>query len=305
MILQLRETEGDPLKKYLYTSSAVAFLFWASPALISAVTFGVCILLKTPLTLGTVLSAVTTFQVLQNLPELISLMTQTKVPFDRIQEFIRGEDQMKTIPDHASMSSKMSHGAVIREDCVLCYSSIGIFRCCRPCFGDERWQDCPGDEESVQKQNMVTLSLKQVVAYSIWRPLAINAVFAGINTIASYVGPLLIKNFVSFLSEKQDDSSYYYGLVLASIFFLSKTVESLTQRQWFFGAQRIGIQVRAALTVLIYKKSLSIKFAGPSSGTIINMINVDVERIGDFCWHIHGIWLLPIQVFLALLRYSN
>ncbi|KAK0573649.1 hypothetical protein LWI29_011403 [Acer saccharum] len=122
----------------------------------------------------------------------------------------------------------------------------------------------------------------------------------GINTIASYVGPLLIKNFVSFLSEKQDDSSYYYGLVLASIFFLSKTVESLTQRQWFFGAQRIGIQVRAALTVLIYKKSLSIKFAGPSSGTIINMINVDVERIGDFCWHIHGIWLLPIQVFLAL-----
>ncbi|KAK1578466.1 hypothetical protein Q3G72_030482 [Acer saccharum] len=33
-------------------------------------------------------------------------------------------------------------------------------------------------EESVQKQNMVTLSLKQVVAYSIWRPLAINAVFA-------------------------------------------------------------------------------------------------------------------------------
>ncbi|TXG56114.1 hypothetical protein EZV62_017427 [Acer yangbiense] len=119
MILQLRETEGDPLKKYLYTSSAVAFLFWASPALISAVTFGVCILLKTPLTSGTVLSAVTTFRVLQNLPELISLMTQTKVPFDRIQEFIREEDQMKTIPDHASMSSKMSHGAVIREDCVL------------------------------------------------------------------------------------------------------------------------------------------------------------------------------------------
>ncbi|TXG56119.1 hypothetical protein EZV62_017432 [Acer yangbiense] len=155
-------------------------------------------------------------------------------------------------------------------------------------------------EESVREQNMVSLSLKQAVAYAIWKSLAINAVFAGINTIASYIGPFLIKNFVSFLSEKQDDSSYYYGFVLASIFFLSKTVESLTQRQWFFGAQRIGIRVRAALTVLIYKKSLSIKFAGASSGTIVNMINVDVERIGDFCWHIHGIWLLPIQVFLAL-----
>lgn len=83
-------------------------------------------------------------------------------------------------------------------------------------------------------------------------------------------------------------------------------MESLSQRQWYFGAQRIGIRVRAALTVLIYKKSLSIKFLGPSSGIIINMINVDVERIGDFCLYIHGIWLLPVQVFLALvILYRN
>lgn len=130
--------------------------------------------------------------------------------------------------------------------------------------------------------------------------------FVGINTIASYVGPLLITNFVNFLSEKHDDSSYYHGLVLASIFFIAKVVESLTQRQWYFGAHRIGIRVRSALTVLIYKKSLSIKFAGPSSGIIINMINVDVERIGDFCWYIHGIWLLPVQIFLALvILYRN
>ena len=111
-LLRLRETEGDSLKKYLYTSSAVTFLFWASPVFISAVTFGVCILLKTPLTSGTVLSAVATFRVLQdpiyNLPELISMITQTKVSFDRIQEFIREEDQMKPIPDHASTSSDIS-----------------------------------------------------------------------------------------------------------------------------------------------------------------------------------------------------
>lgn len=53
-ILQLRETERGWLKKYLYTCSAVAFLFWASPTLVSVVTFGVCIVLKTPLSSGTV-----------------------------------------------------------------------------------------------------------------------------------------------------------------------------------------------------------------------------------------------------------
>ncbi|TKY59858.1 ABC transporter C family member 3 [Spatholobus suberectus] len=41
-------------------------------------------------------------------------------------------------------------------------------------------------------------------------------------------------------------------------------------------------------------------------GQIINLINVDVERIGDFCWYIHGIWLLPVQVILAwVILYIN
>ncbi|KAK9276688.1 hypothetical protein L1049_006224 [Liquidambar formosana] len=131
-------------------------------------------------------------------------------------------------------------------------------------------------------------------------------VFAGVNTIASYTGPFLITNFMNFLSGKNDDSSYLYGLILAFIFFSAKTVESLSQRQWYFGAQRIGIRIRAALMVLIYQKSLSIKYAGPSNGKITNIINVDVERMGDFCWYIHGIWLLPVQVFLALvILYRN
>lgn len=100
-ILKLRESERNWLKKYLYTSSAVAFLFWASPTLVSVATFGVCIITKTPLSAGTVLSALATFRILQepiyNLPELISMIAQTKVSMDRIQEFIREEDQKKAV----------------------------------------------------------------------------------------------------------------------------------------------------------------------------------------------------------------
>jgi len=58
--------------------------------------------------------------------------------------------------------------------------------------------------------------------------------------------------------------------------------------------------VRAALMALIYSNSLRMKCAGPTQGKIINLINVDVERIGDFCWYIHGVWLLLVQVILAL-----
>ncbi|KAG6713739.1 hypothetical protein I3843_05G153700 [Carya illinoinensis] len=156
-------------------------------------------------------------------------------------------------------------------------------------------------EESLRKQKFEASSLPKAIADATGKSLVKNAAFAGANTIASYMGPFLITNFVNFLLGKNDDSGLLYGLILAFIFFFAKTVESLTQRQWYFGAQRIGIRVRAALTVLIYKKSLSIKYGGLSNGKIINLINVDAERIGDFCWYIHGVWLLPVQVVLALI----
>lgn len=128
----------------------------------------------------------------------------------------------------------------------------------------------------------------------------------GVNTIASYIGPLLITSFVNFLSTNDENLKWHHGLILALIFFTAKNVESLSQRQWYFGARRIGIRVRAGLMAVIYKKSLAIKYGGTSSGKIINYINVDAERIAEFFWYFHGIWLLPVQVTFALIiLYKN
>ncbi|KAF9591440.1 hypothetical protein IFM89_004138 [Coptis chinensis] len=132
----------------------------------------------------------------------------------------------------------------------------------------------------------------------------LNAVFAGINTFASYTGPFLITSFVDFLSRKQDGSSHRYGFTLAFYFFFAQLVDSLSQRQWYFGAQRIGFRARASVMVLIYSKALKMKNYGSSTGKIVNFINVDVERIKDFSSHVHGIWLLPVQVALLNLYRS-
>ncbi|QHO49776.1 hypothetical protein S83_001605 [Arachis hypogaea] len=98
-------------------------------------------------------------------------------------------------------------------------------------------------EESLGKQKLEGASLTKAITSSVWKSLALNAVFAGVNTIASYMGPLLITYFVNFLGDDNSNSSIQCGLILAFIFFLSKTLESLSQRQWYFGAQRIGIRV--------------------------------------------------------------
>ncbi|XP_023512595.1 ABC transporter C family member 3-like isoform X2 [Cucurbita pepo subsp. pepo] len=156
-------------------------------------------------------------------------------------------------------------------------------------------------EESLQRKKIESSSLPKAIVLATWKSLVLTAIFSGVNTLASFMGPFLISNFVNYLLGKSDESSNRDGLILAFFFFFAKTLESLTQRQWYFGTHRVGIQVRAALTVMIYKKSISVNAAGPSNGKIINLINVDVERIGDFSWYIHKIWLLPVQIALALI----
>ncbi|KMT07545.1 hypothetical protein BVRB_6g151560 [Beta vulgaris subsp. vulgaris] len=157
-------------------------------------------------------------------------------------------------------------------------------------------------EESLRKQKIDVFSLPKAIFCSMRRSLLTNAFFAGANTIASYMGPLLITHFVNYLSTKVDDTGYHDGLTLPIVFFIGKCIESISQRQWYFGASRIGIRVRAATVALVYKKSINIKLSsvGQGNGKIINLINVDAERLGDFFLYIHGIWLLPLQVSLAL-----
>ncbi|XP_074281279.1 ABC transporter C family member 3-like isoform X2 [Silene latifolia] len=161
-------------------------------------------------------------------------------------------------------------------------------------------------EESIRTQSDV-FSLPRAIFSIVWRSLLSNAFFAGTNTITSYIGPLLIIHFVEYMSTKEEvTSSYKYGLTLSLVFFVAKCLESLSQRQWLFGASRVGVRVRAATMGLVYKKSLSLKIGQRNSPPVINLMDVDTERLGDFFSHVHGIWLLPLQVCLALgILYKN
>ncbi|KAL9226300.1 hypothetical protein vseg_002130 [Gypsophila vaccaria] len=156
-------------------------------------------------------------------------------------------------------------------------------------------------EDSVRKKKTDGFSLPKAMFLIIWRSLLATAFLAWATTMASYIGPVLITRFVDYMSKK-DDTGYEKGITLALVFFFAKCIESISQRLWYFGASRIGVRVRAAIISLVYKKSLNTKLFsdGEGNGKIVNFVNVDAERIGEFFWHIHGIWLLPLQVFLAL-----
>lgn len=144
-------------------------------------------------------------------------------------------------------------------------------------------------------------SLTRAIFMSFWREALKNGIFAGMNTVVSYVGPFLISYFVDYLSGKK--LFHNEGYVLASVFFSAKLVEIVTTRQWYLGVDILGMHVRAALTALVYEKGMRLSSSARqshTSGEIINYMAVDVQRIGDYSWYLHDIWMLPMQIILAL-----
>eukprot|EP01018_Ginkgo_biloba_P037841 Gb_11262 [translate_table: standard] len=95
-LLDLRTGECGWLWKYLYTKATVNFIFWAAPTFVSAVTFFICVLAGVPLTAGKVLATLATFKILQEpiylIPQIVSVVVQTKVSLYRIATFLEMEE---------------------------------------------------------------------------------------------------------------------------------------------------------------------------------------------------------------------
>ncbi|XVE99926.1 hypothetical protein REPUB_Repub03eG0242400 [Reevesia pubescens] len=153
-----------------------------------------------------------------------------------------------------------------------------------------------------EKDGSTNPSIYKAIFLFIRKKAAINALFAVISAVASYVGPYLIDDFVNFLAMKKT-RNLESGYLLVLAFLGAKMVETITQRQWIFGARQLGLRLRSALISHIYKKGLvlsSLSRQSHNSGEIINYMSVDIQRITDFIWYLNIIWMLPIQISLAI-----
>ncbi|EEF27679.1 multidrug resistance-associated protein 2, 6 (mrp2, 6), abc-transoprter, putative, partial [Ricinus communis] len=153
-----------------------------------------------------------------------------------------------------------------------------------------------------EKDRTTSPSIYKAIFFFIRKKAAINALFAVTNAGASYVGPYLINDLVNFLTQKKT-RSLESGYLLALAFLCAKMVETIAQRQWIFGARQLGLRLRAALIYQIYKKGLLLSSQSRqshNSGEIINYMSVDIQRITDFIWYLNIVWMLPIQISLAI-----
>ncbi|KAL1820083.1 hypothetical protein ACET3Z_014952 [Daucus carota] len=133
------------------------------------------------------------------------------------------------------------------------------------------------------------------------RDILISGCFALLKIITISAGPLLLGAFINASEGKGNFK--HVGYVLALLLFISKSLESLSQRQWYFRSRLIGVKIRSLLTAAIYKKQLRLSNAARtvhSAGEIINYVTLDAYRIGEFPFWFHQLWTTSLQLCFAL-----
>nr|TKR65685.1 hypothetical protein D5086_0000318900 [Populus alba] len=114
-------------------------------------------------------------------------------------------------------------------------------------------------------------------------------------------GPLLLNAFILVAEGKAGFK--YEGYVLVLTLFFSKSLESLSQKQWYFRSRLVGLKVRSLLTAAIYKKQQRLSNVGRlmhSGGEVMNYVTVDAYRIGEFPFWFHQTWTTSFQLCLSL-----
>ncbi len=159
-----------------------------------------------------------------------------------------------------------------------------------------------------ERKSMLYMAMRRTYL----RTLIITAVLRGITITLNLINPILLNNLIRFVSDyasKDPKPSMLVGVGWAISLLIVPITFAIAENHYFLRTMRTGMKIKSGIQGIIYDKSLSMSpsaRAGSSLGEIVNLMQMDSQKIGDFLQFIHVLWSAPVQLIVScalLFRY--
>ena len=153
--------------------------------------------------------------------------------------------------------------------------------------------------EDVSKKTKSNPLLKTIIKGSLYKLIFMFFIcflvsFIDIMTIVYYRQVLLLFE----TRNKESTSEIYFPLLTSIVIFLSNKLFHIFLLRFFqFYTLKFGAKITIQINTLIYDKLLKISpYASISEGNLVNFIQLDAEKLGDFFSYIPVTIVLPIKI---------
>ncbi|KAL8946411.1 MAG: hypothetical protein Q9222_007190 [Ikaeria aurantiellina] len=142
-------------------------------------------------------------------------------------------------------------------------------------------------------------SLRRALFKAFGKSYAVAAISKFAIDAANMLEPWLLRVFIGSLGHMTTQS----GILLSLVFFINSLVQVVGKQMYFTTVQRVGIQIKSAMTAALYKKSLDFSEqskATCSAGRLISILGTDLERLEYAANEGHMVWSAPVYIVVAL-----
>ncbi len=146
-----------------------------------------------------------------------------------------------------------------------------------------------------------TVSLWWVLARAYWLRITLSMLMGLTSYALQLCGPLMVKVLVRHVQDVAEEQ--WKGVLYAVILFVISVSQSALYQHFLRQLVVSSLQMSAALTSAVYRKSLKLSAQAKStfdSGTITNLMSVDAQKLNYVFPHLANIWSAPFIISVAL-----
>jgi len=153
-------------------------------------------------------------------------------------------------------------------------------------------------------------NLANALVHAFGRPFILASIFKAVYDCLQFVGPQVLHAVITYLDPNAPAPAWVawvpedmQGYYIVAVLFFSGLLQTAVLHQYFYRVFNVGMNLRAAVVLAVYRKSLTISSATrqeSNTGTIVNLMSTDATRLQDVTTYFAVLWSAPLQIGLSL-----